>query len=138
MASDKDGDLARIGEATVPCGPDAASAARTVVSRWLDGRGDIDFRDDARLLVSELVTNCVRHAGQPAGAPLRVRAFAMNGVVRVEVEDRGRGAVRRRAPHHRTSGFGLEIVELLAARWGVNHEHGTRVWFDLGTSSPGK
>jgi anti-sigma regulatory factor (Ser/Thr protein kinase) len=137
MASDEQGGLAQVGEATVPSGPEAASAARTFVSRWLDGRGHAEFHDDARLLVSELVSNSVRHAGQPAGAPLRIRAFAVDGVVRVEVEDGGRGAVRRRAADPRTGGVGLELVELLAARWGVSHEDGTRVWFELAARGPG-
>jgi anti-sigma regulatory factor (Ser/Thr protein kinase) len=135
MASDQDGDLAQIGEATVACRPAAASAARTVVSQWLDASGRAEFRDDARLLVSELVSNSVRHARQQPGAPLRIRAFAADGIVRVEVEDRGRGAVRRRSADPRTGGFGLELVELVAARWGVNHEHSTRVWFVL--AAPG-
>jgi anti-sigma regulatory factor (Ser/Thr protein kinase) len=132
MASDQEEGLVQVGEATVACGPEAASAARMVVSRWLDGRGHAEFHDDACLLVSELVSNSVRHADQPPGAPLRISAFAVDGVIRVEVEDGGQGAVRRRAdrpPGH--GGFGLQLVELLAARWGVNHEHGTCVWFEL-------
>ena len=137
MASDQNGDLVQLGEATLACGPEAASAARTAVSRWLDGRAKPDFHDDARLLVSELVGNSVRHAEQPAGAPLRITAFAVDGVVRVEVEDRGRGAVRRREADARTGGYGLELVELIAARWGVSHEYGTHVWFELAAPRPG-
>ena len=97
--------------------PEAASAARTVVARWLDGRANPELHDNARLLVSELVSNSIRHADQPAGAPLRIRAFAADGIIRMEVEDRGRGPVRRRAADPRTGGFGLELVELIAARW---------------------
>jgi anti-sigma regulatory factor (Ser/Thr protein kinase) len=137
MASDQEGGLARIGEATLACVPEAASAARTVVSRWLDGRGPPQLRDDACLLVSELVSNSVRHAAQPAGAPLRISAFAAGGIIRVEVEDRGRAPVRRRAADPGTGGFGLELVELIAARWGVDHEHSTRVWFELAAPGPG-
>jgi anti-sigma regulatory factor (Ser/Thr protein kinase) len=137
MASDQDRDLVQLGEVTLACGPEAASAARMVVSRWLDGRAKPEFHDDARLLVSELVGNSVRHAEQPAGVPLRITAFAVDDVVRVEVEDRGRGAVRRRESDPRTGGYGLELVELLAARWGVSHEHGTRVWFELTAPGPG-
>jgi anti-sigma regulatory factor (Ser/Thr protein kinase) len=131
MASDQNEGLVQLGEATLACGPEAASAARTVVSRWLDGRANPEFHDDARLLVSELVSNSVRHAEQPAGATLRITAVAVDGGVRVDVADGGRGAVRRREAEPRTGGYGLELVELLAARWGVSHEHGTRVWFEL-------
>ena len=115
MASDQDGGLVQVGEATVACGPGAAFAARTVVSRWLDGRANPGLHDDARLLVSELISNSVLHADQPAGAPLRITAFATNGMIRVEVEDRGRGPVGRRAADPRTGGFGLELVELAGA-----------------------
>jgi anti-sigma regulatory factor (Ser/Thr protein kinase) len=136
MASHHEGGPVQIGEATVPCGLEAASTARAVVSDWLDGRAQAEIHDDACLLVSELVTNSVRHADQPPGAPVRLSTFAMDGVLRVEVEDGGHGVVRRRAPDPGAGGFGLELVERLAARWGVNHEHGTRVWFELAARRP--
>jgi anti-sigma regulatory factor (Ser/Thr protein kinase) len=120
-----------VGAATLPSGPEAPSLARTLVSEWLDGRGTTRLHDDVRLLVSELVTNSVRHAGQPAGAPVRITAAALDGVVRVEVHDHGNGRVRRRTDDHPSGGFGLSLVERLAARWGVYHERGTRVWFEL-------
>ena len=136
MASDQERDLVQVGEATLACEPDAVSAARKVVSRWLEDRAHLQLHDDACLLVSELVTNSVRHADQPAGARLRVSAFAVNGLVRVEVEDRGQGEVRTRAAAPGEGGLGLLLVELLAARWGVNHEHGTCVWFELAARGP--
>jgi anti-sigma regulatory factor (Ser/Thr protein kinase) len=137
MSSDQDGAVVQLGEATLACGPEAAFAARAVVSGWLDGRANPEFHDHARLLVSELVSNSVRHCEQPAGAPLQITAVAVDGVVRVDVADRGRGAVRRREADARTGGYGLELVELLAARWGVSHKHGTRVWFELAAPGPG-
>jgi hypothetical protein len=65
MPSDQPADLAQIAEATVPCGPEAPFLARRTVSCWLDGRTHAQLHEDACLLVSELVTNSVRHAGQP-------------------------------------------------------------------------
>ena len=131
MPSDDLPGLAEVGHATVPCGPQAPSVARTAVAQWLETHGHTELREDACLLISELVTNSIRHAGQPAGAPVQIRAHAVNGVVRFEVEDRGHGPVRRRAPGPRTGGFGLHFVDTLAVRWGVNGDHGTRVWFEL-------
>ena len=122
---------AQLGEAIVACGPHAPRLARTLVLGWLDGRGDPRLQADACLLVSELVSNSVRHADQPTGVPLRLRAAAVGGVVRVEVDDAGHGAVRRRAPAGEDGGFGLQLVERIAARWGVNHRDGTQVWFEL-------
>jgi anti-sigma regulatory factor (Ser/Thr protein kinase) len=126
-----------VGEVTVPCGPRAPFLARLAVSRWLHSQPYGEVLDDACLLVSELVTNSVKHAGQPEGAPVHIRAAAVNGVVRVEVHDCGHGPVRPRAPAHRQAGFGLRLVEQLATRWGVNDEHGTRVWFELAARSGG-
>jgi anti-sigma regulatory factor (Ser/Thr protein kinase) len=137
MQSDQEPVLAQLGEATIPSGPEAPLLARTLVSQWLDGRAHAELSDDARLLVSELVTNSIIHADQPAGAPVHITAAAVNGVVRVEVEDDGHGPVRRRAADPLEGGFGLQLVDLLAVRWGVNHEHGTRVWFELTHRGPG-
>jgi serine/threonine-protein kinase RsbW len=131
MASDQEVPLVPVGEAIVVCGREAAYAARTVVSRWLDGPAHAEHLDDACLLVSELVTNSVLHADQPQGAPLRIRTYAADGVVRVEVEDGGHGDVPRPTVDPRHGGYGLHLVELLAARWGVDHERGTCVWFEL-------
>jgi anti-sigma regulatory factor (Ser/Thr protein kinase) len=136
MSADRERGLVQVGAATIPGGLEAPSLARTLVSQWLDGRGTARLHSDVRLLVSELVTNSVRHAGQPAGAPLRITAAAVDGVVRIEVKDQGHGPVRRRAPDRRSGGFGLHLVERLAARWGVNHEHGTCVWFELALHGP--
>ena len=120
-----------LGETTLACGLDAPLLARAHVSRWLDGRGDAELCSDACLLVTELVTNSVLHADQPPDAPLRITAAALDGLVRVEVQDQGHGPVRRRASDPRKGGFGLNLVETIAARWGVDHERGTRVWFEL-------
>jgi anti-sigma regulatory factor (Ser/Thr protein kinase) len=133
MSSDQDGRPVEVGQATLPCGPEAPSLARSFVSSCLDGHAKPELRDHARLLVSELVTNSLQHSGQGAGAPLHIRAVAADGLIRIEVKDHGRlGAVRRRAPDDRRGGgFGLHLVDLLAARWGVSHEDGTLVWFEL-------
>ena len=123
---------------TLPCGPRAPALARAAVSGWLDGHANANLRRDACLLVSELVTNSVMH-GQATGAPLGLRVSAADGVVRVEVQDQGHnGAVVRRAPDGNGGGggFGLQLVEWLAARWGVSHEHGTLVWFELAAGAP--
>jgi anti-sigma regulatory factor (Ser/Thr protein kinase) len=101
-----------------PSGAEAPFQARTLVARWLDGHGDAQYRDDVRLLVTELVTNSVRHAGQPAGAPVRVTTAAADGLVRVEDEDHGHFPVRRRGPGL-AGGHGLDLVKRLGARWGV-------------------
>jgi len=86
--------------------------------------------DTLKLLVSELVTNAIRHGGH--GDPVEVHA-SWNSVVRVEVCDGGGGF----SPHPRfgapddPGGFGLYLVGQLADSWGVETEDGTTVWFVL-------
>jgi anti-sigma regulatory factor (Ser/Thr protein kinase) len=136
MPSTQERGLVPVGETAIPSGPEAPFHARTIVSRWLEGNTDTELHEHARLLVSELVTNSVMHAEQPAGTPVRVRAAAVHGVIRVEVEDQGHGPVRRRAPDPRGGGFGLYLLDQLATRWRVNHHHSTCVWFELTHHEP--
>jgi anti-sigma regulatory factor (Ser/Thr protein kinase) len=79
--------------------------------------------EDARLLVSELVTNSIRHAGLGRDDWILVRASWSGTKLWVEVMDRN-GAepppvtrATRPAPEAE-SGWGLYLVERLAARWG--------------------
>jgi anti-sigma regulatory factor (Ser/Thr protein kinase) len=129
-ATGRPGDL---GEVTLAAGPELPSAARAAVSRWLDGRVSSGVVDDAQLLVSELATNSFLHAGEAAGAPVRLRAGREAAAVWFEVGDAGPdGAVVRRAPgSDREGGFGLHLVDALASEWGVTHVGGTQVWFSL-------
>jgi len=88
---------------------------------------------DARLIVSELVTNSMRHADPQDAATVRVSAELADDVLRIEVEDGGTsGAVTRRAPNRDAGGgFGLNIVDAVAVRWGVERGTGTLVWVEL-------
>jgi anti-sigma regulatory factor (Ser/Thr protein kinase) len=112
-------------------GPEAIPAAR----KALDGLGELLERpmwEDLRLLVTELVTNGVRH-GSTRG-PVTVTVVANNGLVRVEVSDCGRGFSPPEAPMPRadgSGGWGLQLVDRVAANWGVNISETTCVWFEL-------
>ena len=123
-------------EVTVSAGPGAPARARSAVGRWLDGRVTDAVREDAVLLVSELVSNSTRHAGAPSGAAIRVRLTLQDRVVHVRVLDRGRqGAVAARDPDDDgRGGYGLQLVASLAADWGVRRGLGTEVWFELATT----
>jgi anti-sigma regulatory factor (Ser/Thr protein kinase) len=136
MPSDRERRLVRVGEATVSSGLHAPSSARAVVSEWLHGSAHAGLSDDACLLVSELVANSVVHAAQPDGTPVHISAAASDGVVRFEVDDQGHGPVRRRVADPIQGGFGLHLVDALAARWGVKHENSNRVWFELAVPEP--
>jgi anti-sigma regulatory factor (Ser/Thr protein kinase) len=111
-------------------GPDAAARARRGLSRL---RADLDapLVETLRLLVTELVTNSVRHTGADA---VRLKVLVGNSAVRTEVTDAGPGfdpgTTGTRASDH--TGWGLFLVERLAERWGVSKDGtGTKVWFEL-------
>jgi anti-sigma regulatory factor (Ser/Thr protein kinase) len=85
------------------------------------------------LLVSELVSNAVRHSdASPASAVLLSLRMCERGELRVEVTDRGSGFTAvARDPADGAGGYGLYLVDAHATRWGVDREGGTRVWFEL-------
>lgn len=87
--------------------------------------------DDVVLVVSELVSNSVRH-GSSNGIDIKVTA--RSGRIRVEVTDEGPGFS---ASDPRGDGLGLAIVGKLADRWGMKdgRRHFT-VWAELSTAEP--
>jgi hypothetical protein len=116
--------------ATLALPPDATSPRRA--RRFVtDCLGSIDGAplDVATLLVSELVTNAVLHAHTTIAVTVTPSATS----VRVGVRDQSPAlpAVRhyeRTAP----TGRGLQMVEALAAQWGVSVDDGSKtVWFEL-------
>jgi anti-sigma regulatory factor (Ser/Thr protein kinase) len=114
-------------------GHDAPSAARQAVIASADGL-PAATRDDVLLVVSELVSNAVRHAGVRADQPIHVQVQLLAEEVLVEVVDGGPGFAREFALSARTEsgGWGLFLVDRIAARWGVDHvAAGTRVWSEI-------
>ena len=106
----------------------AADARRFVEHALRSWRCD-DALDTAQLLVSELVSNAIRHAGTPVRLTLRREP----GGLRVEVRDGAPGAPRPRlADPDSEAGRGLFLVDHLAREWGVRPERrGKTVWFVL-------
>lgn len=123
---------------TVPAGPAAPATARHALMDWLSPQATNVLLTDARLVVSELVTNSLRHGGLPDAATVRIFADLTDHMLRLEVEDAGTaGAVTRRAPNrNHGGGFGLNIIDALAARWGVQRDRGTLVWVELAIAHP--
>jgi len=103
---------------------------------------DRSVAENAELLVSELVTNSVRHAGLPADASIEFSVRASHETLMIEVADAGRGFAHPSQPRpvavagsEAASGWGLFLVDQIADRWGATQADGeTRVWFEL---SPG-
>jgi anti-sigma regulatory factor (Ser/Thr protein kinase) len=86
-----------------------------------------------RLLVSELVTNSIRHAHARPGALVELKATAFHDRARVEVIDGGSGFEPGTPAPDRglRSGWGLYLVDQLADRWGVVSDESTCVWFEI-------
>ena len=107
----------------------APRTARRAVDA-LRGSVDDDLLPKAQLLVSELVTNSVRHGeGDRVQLVLDVRGERR---LRCEIVDQGHGFVptARTLPKDAKGGWGLHLVETLSDQWGV-HEGSTHVWFEL-------
>jgi len=120
---------------TLPPAPESARQARRFVSDVIAAVGAEEFLDTATLLTSELVTNGIVHAH----TELQVVVEATSHWVRVEVIDGNPMLPTRRSyDEGAQTGRGLEMVELLAADFGMEplENDGKRVWFRLG-SSPG-
>src|SRR3954469_14819189 len=83
------------------------------------------------LLASELVTNCVRHAGVGRRQRIRLRALVTDNFVRIEVIDSGAGMRVVMRPGDDYGGWGLRLVDRIADRWGVVRDAGTHVWFEI-------
>jgi anti-sigma regulatory factor (Ser/Thr protein kinase) len=102
--------------------------ARDLVGEQLDGRR----HNDLLILVTELVTNAVRHAGLGPEDTIVLHLAVADGVVRAEVCDPGRGFVPvvERAPGP-DGGFGLVLLRTLPDRWGIAIGDATCVWFEI-------
>jgi anti-sigma regulatory factor (Ser/Thr protein kinase) len=98
-------------------------------------------RDTLSLLVSELVTNAIRHAGLASVDPITVQISTHDDRVRVAVHDGGPGFTPRAndgGDLDATGGRGCTIVAALSDAWGVEHDlGGCTVWCELrGTPPP--
>ncbi len=111
-------------------GPEAAAEARRAMATL---RADLDppLMETLRLLVTELVTNSVRHTDAPA---ITLRVAIGKTAVLTEVTDDGPGFDPDCVDNAGTGdcGWGLFLVQRLAHAWGVKEDHGSkRVWFEL-------
>jgi anti-sigma regulatory factor (Ser/Thr protein kinase) len=112
-------------------GPEAIPAARQALDGFA-GLVDRPVWEDMRLLVTELVTNGVRHGSERGSVEVAVAVHEER--VRVQVSDAGRGFTPAAAPmprHDGSGGWGLQLLDRVASTWGVEVNGGTCVWFEL-------
>jgi anti-sigma regulatory factor (Ser/Thr protein kinase) len=95
------------------------------------------IRDDASLVVSELVTNAVKHSGATEGDRITLSVSVDGDRVKIQVHDPARTNLM---PRLRTSrpqeagGMGLRLVSRIARRWDTECRDGRIVWADLALS----
>jgi anti-sigma regulatory factor (Ser/Thr protein kinase) len=119
--------------ASIDLPPVASSvpAARHVLLDVLSAWGVPQDRDDAALLVTELVANVIDHVQEEASLTLEMTVS--DGWLRIAVADGSSvRPVVRELNADRPRGRGLLLVKAIADRWGSEEHHGgKRVWFEL-------
>ncbi|WP_084337273.1 ATP-binding protein [Actinomadura oligospora] len=119
----------------LPHAPSSVAVARRRLGSELAASGvDPSVVDDASVIVSELISNALRHARPLPSGQVRVSWIRRGDLIEIAVSDGGATTEPRRGPGTLSSlgGRGLGIVETLAEGWGVRHEDGaTTVWARL-------
>jgi serine/threonine-protein kinase RsbW len=119
-------------------GRHAPGAVRSRFGRLLAEHLDGDDFLDVIVLVSELITNAVRHGRADDHGTIVVHVALAPHVLRVEVCDAGPGFVPPTVPRPRPEGGGNGLVLLaqMSSSWGVACDDGTCVWFERAVSPP--
>jgi DNA-binding NarL/FixJ family response regulator len=119
--------------AQLPAESISARTARGLVRNMLS-TADQELLDSVELLVSELVTNAVLHA---TSAP-RLDVHVGRASIRVEVFDDDLTPPHTRVPDGTgIGGWGLQLVDRLASRWGSDPQPGGKVvWFEIDRPRP--
>ena len=116
--------------------PRAPALARRALDPLAPDIGE-DALDRLQLLVTELVTNSLRH-GSLRDEDLILLDVYLNGeTVYTEVHDDGVGFTPA-APNLdpvRASGWGLWLLDHLTTRWGIENQAGTTAWFEMPVAS---
>lgn len=106
----------------VPFAPASAADARHRLKSWMREQGGSSSRiEDARVVISELVGNAVRHARPLPDGTIQVAWQATSQGVHLSVTDGGGSTRPHRvnAPSSALAGRGMAIVESLARRWWI-------------------
>lgn len=119
-------------ERSLPCDERAPYLARRSLLLLDPGLSD-ECYETVALLVTELVTNSVRHSGMPPDETIGLKIEADEQHLRAAVTDGGTCEIRSAAEPAEldTRGRGLFLVDVLADRWGVECSPTNTVWFEL-------
>jgi anti-sigma regulatory factor (Ser/Thr protein kinase) len=122
-------------EVLLPYAPSSVATARWRLACDLRDAGMVTAAiGDAALVLSELLSNAIRHARPLPGATVQVAWALSDGLLTVSVSDGG-GPTRPHAGHPSVfslGGRGLAIVDHLCSTWGVHSSaDGVTVWATL-------
>jgi anti-sigma regulatory factor (Ser/Thr protein kinase) len=113
--------------------PEVVKTARHTLDRLADLLPS-EKLEDTRLVVSELVTNSILHAGLSPNDQISLTVRVSAGSVRGRVCDSGPGFDMLSEPRPQPGlkgGWGLPIVETISDRWGVERNSCACVWFEI-------
>jgi anti-sigma regulatory factor (Ser/Thr protein kinase) len=109
--------------------PEGPAQARRIIADELARRVPAPVLDDVKLMVSELVTNGIVHGSTEPDEPVMLDLL-VNGNIRCRVLDHGQGFASG-SWNHGPGGWGLQVVEQLSDRWGMQcSPQQTEVWFE--------
>lgn len=113
-------------------GADAPGIARVEIAELLADRISPADLLDVTVLVSEVVTNAVRHGHADARDSVVVHVAIAADLLRIEVCDHGPGFSQPANPRRRADGggHGLMMLQRMSSAWGVATDDGTCVWFE--------
>jgi serine/threonine-protein kinase RsbW len=123
--------IARI---TLAQGPESAREARDRLMPLLGSWRSEAARDNAKLVLTEVVTNAMRHA---RGRTVLITVTLTQGHLLAEVHDESDSLPVRRGAGE-SGGWGLGLIDRLSNRWGVDNDggDGKTVWFEMDDADP--
>ena len=120
-------------EHRLPHSPDSATIARSLAEEELGPFLTSDRAEDLRLLVSELVTNAIKHAPPESDGMIVLQLERNDDAVRVIVRDGGHHVDPNLAGFDSPADghFGLFLVDTRADRWGFSIDGDKGFWFEM-------
>ncbi len=121
----------------LPPVPESAQKARDSLERFAEVVPSHKL-DDARLAVSEIITNSIRHANlSPENGRIHIHIEVESGLLSGEICDTGDGfdLPPPPTPGAFEGGWGLYLVDAVCERWGVEKGKMFCVWFEIQAAS---
>jgi anti-sigma regulatory factor (Ser/Thr protein kinase) len=122
---------------SIPPDASAPGVAREALYA-LDASLGAQLLEDCGLAITEVVTNCVQHAGLAPSQHIDLKVSLFPQFLRIEVSDDGPGFIAKPVSSksdQASGGWGLLLVDELTDRWGIDCSHSTRVWLEFAVES---